>query len=98
MTIVKLQDCRADEWFVSYKVFLQQKSEEVRMPAVLETDDTKAWHIYKETGEVQQNFKNRGPGSIHSYMKAKQIIYAKKPPKPKQNPQTPKPVASSSVI
>lgn len=68
------------------------------MPAVLETDDTKAWHIYKETSEVQQNFKNRGPGSIHSYMKAKQIIYAKKTPKPKQNPQTPKPVASSSVI
>lgn len=67
------------------------------MPAVLETDDTKAWHIYKETDEVKQTFEN-----IHSYMKGKQMIYThtkednndnnknKKnnlpnPPNPKQN-------------
>lgn len=50
------------------------------MPTVLETDDTKTWRIYKETGEVKQTFKNRGLGTIHSYMKAKQMIYAKNHP------------------
>lgn len=57
------------------KISLSKKSEEVRMPAVLETDDTKAWRIYKETDEVKQTFKNWGLGTIHSYMKAKQMIY-----------------------
>jgi len=52
---------------------------------VLEIDDTKVWHIYKEADEVKQTFKNRGPGSIHSYMKAKQRIYAKKKGKKKKN-------------
>lgn len=50
------------------------------MPTVLETDDTKAWRVYKETDEVKQTFKNWGLGTIHSYMKARQMIYAKKNP------------------
>lgn len=49
------------------------------MPTVLETDDTKAWHIYKETDEVKPVCKNYGPGTIHSYTKAKQKIDAKNP-------------------
>lgn len=40
------------------KSFLQQKSEEVRMPTVLETDDTKCRHNYKETDGINQTFKN----------------------------------------
>lgn len=73
------------------------------MPTVLQTDDTKAWHIYKETDEVNPVCKNYGPGTIHSYTKAKQKIDAKKPqPNPTQkiNPNKPKPhpVSSSSEI
>lgn len=44
------------------------------MPKVLESDQTKAWHTYKETDEVEQTFKNWGSGTIHSFIKAKQMI------------------------
>lgn len=41
-----------------------QKSEEVRMPKLLKSDQTKSWHIYKERDEVEQTYKNWGPGTI----------------------------------
>lgn len=47
------------------------------MSIMLESDQTKAWHIYKETDEVERTFKNWGPRTIHFYIKAEQMIYEK---------------------
>lgn len=44
------------------------------MPKVSESDQTKAWHTYKETDEVEHTFKKQGSGTIHSFITAKQMI------------------------
>jgi len=52
----------------------------VRIPEVLEIDDTKAWHIYREADDVKYKplrTKVQGHRNIYSYMKAKKMIYAK---------------------
>lgn len=47
---------------------------------MLEIDDTKAWHIYREADDVKYKplrTKVQGCRNIYSYMKAKKMIYAK---------------------
>ena len=52
----------------------------MRIPEVLEIDDTEAWHIYREADDVKYKplrTKVQGCRNIYSYMKAKKMIYAK---------------------